>query len=33
VGNRSDSVQAGFFLHGNEVMRQKYPNGLPWEAK
>jgi hypothetical protein len=32
VGNRPDSVQAGFFLHGNEVMRQKYPGGLPWET-
>jgi len=31
VGNRSDSVQAEFFLHGNKVMRAAYPHGLPWE--
>lgn len=31
VGNRPDSVKAGFFLRGNEVMRRKYPGGLPWE--
>lgn len=30
VGNRSDSVQAEFFLRGNEVMKQKYNGELPW---
>ena len=30
VGNRSDSVRADFFLRGNEIMKQKYPQGLPW---
>lgn len=31
VGNRGDSVQAEFFIRGNEAMRKQYPNGLPWE--
>lgn len=31
VGNRPDSVRAGYFLRGNQVMRQAYPGGLPWE--
>jgi hypothetical protein len=30
VGNRPDSAQEKFFLKGNEVMRQRYPNGMPW---
>lgn len=29
VGNRNDSVQAEFFLRGNEVMKQKYKQ-FPW---
>jgi hypothetical protein len=31
VGNRPDSVNGQFFLRGNEVMRKRYPDGLPWE--
>jgi glycosyltransferase involved in cell wall biosynthesis len=31
VGNRSDSVQAKFFLTGNRIMRARYPQGMPWE--
>jgi hypothetical protein len=31
VGNRPDSVRAEFFLHGNQVMRNAYPQGMPWE--
>ena len=30
VGNRADSVQAGFFLQGNEVMRQRHDVMFPW---
>jgi glycosyltransferase involved in cell wall biosynthesis len=30
VASRQDSVQAGFFLQGNEVMKQKYNGNLPW---
>ena len=32
VYDRSDSVSAKFFHIGNEVMRKKYPAGLPWES-
>jgi hypothetical protein len=31
VGNRPDSVRATFFLRGNQAMRERYPQGLPWE--
>ncbi len=31
VGNRADSVRADFFLRGNQVMHNAYPEGLPWE--
>ena len=31
VGNQALSVRAEYFLHGNQVMRDLYPNGLPWE--
>ena len=30
VGNRADSVQAKFFLQGNEFMKQKYKDNFPW---
>lgn len=30
VGNRSDSVQAGFFQNGNKFMEQKYSGSFPW---
>lgn len=30
VGNRSDSVQSGFFLQGNEIMKQRYGESFPW---
>jgi hypothetical protein len=30
AGNRADSVQAKFFLQGNEIMKQKYNGDLPW---
>lgn len=29
VGNRADSVQAEFFLRGNDIMKQQYPV-FPW---
>ena len=30
VGNRADSVQAEFFLQGNQMMQQKYNGEFPW---
>lgn len=30
AGNRSDSVQAQFFLQGNQIMEQKYGGTFPW---
>lgn len=33
VGNRVDSVQAQFFIRGNEVMKQKYNGEYPWRKK
>ena len=30
VGNRADSVQAEFFLQGNQMMQQKYNGNFPW---
>ena len=33
AGNRADSVQAQFFLQGNELMNQKYNGVLPWRKK
>lgn len=32
AGNNPDSVQPNFFLDGNQRMRERYPDGLPWEA-
>ena len=31
VGNRANSVQGAYFLHGNEEMCKRYPDGMPWE--
>ena len=31
VGNTPGSVQWDFFQHGNAQMRERYPDGLPWE--
>ncbi len=31
IGSRSDSPIAGYFLRGNQLLRAKYPQGLPWE--
>lgn len=33
VGNRTDSVQAEFFIRGNEFMKQKYGDSFPWNSK
>ena len=33
VGNRSDSVQAGFFQNGNKFMEQKYDGTFPWRKE
>lgn len=33
VASRADSVQAGFFLNGNELMNKKYNGVLPWRKK
>ena len=33
VGNRPDSVKAEFFLQGNKIMEQRYPEGFPWRNK
>jgi glycosyltransferase involved in cell wall biosynthesis len=33
VGNRADSVQAEFFLKGNETMLQHYNGKLPWQLE
>lgn len=30
VGNRPDSVKAEFFLQGNQIMKNKYGEDLPW---
>jgi hypothetical protein len=30
VGNRKDSVQAEFFLQGNQIMSKKYEDKFPW---
>ena len=32
VGNEAGSVKIEYFQKGNALMRQRYPNGLPWEA-
>jgi glycosyltransferase involved in cell wall biosynthesis len=29
---KSTSVNPKFFLDGNRIMRERYPNGLPWET-
>jgi glycosyltransferase involved in cell wall biosynthesis len=33
AGNRADSVQAQFFLKGNEIMKQKINGEYPWRKK
>lgn len=33
VGNRVDSVQSEFFIRGNEFMKKKYGEKLPWTEK
>jgi len=33
VASRGDSVQAEFFLKGNEVMKKQYNGDLPWTKK
>jgi glycosyltransferase involved in cell wall biosynthesis len=33
VGNRSDSVQAGFFENGNKYMQQKHNGVFPWRKE
>jgi glycosyltransferase involved in cell wall biosynthesis len=33
AGNRADSVQAHFFMRGNEIMNQKYNGDFPWRKK
>ena len=33
AGNRADSVQAKFFIEGNELMKQKYNGEFPWRKK
>jgi glycosyltransferase involved in cell wall biosynthesis len=33
VGNRSDSVQSGFFENGNKYMHQKYGGIFPWRKE
>ena len=33
VASRADSVQAGFFLNGNDLMNKKYNGVLPWRKK
>ena len=30
AGNRSHSVQPKYFLKGNAIMRDRYPDGFPW---
>jgi hypothetical protein len=30
AGNRPDSVKVDFFLRGNQAMRHRYPQGMPW---
>jgi hypothetical protein len=32
VGMRPDSVQAKYFLRGNEQARKKYGESMPWRA-
>lgn len=33
VGNTPNSVQHEFFIGGNKVMRDRYPDGLPWKVQ
>jgi hypothetical protein len=33
VASRGDSVQAEFFLKGNEMMSKQYNGDLPWTKK
>lgn len=33
VGNSPLSVQPEFFENGNRVMRERYPDGLPWKVQ
>lgn len=32
VASTPQSVKGEFFLYGNQVMREHYPQGLPWES-
>lgn len=32
AGSRWESASVDYFLHGNEVMRQRHPGGFPWAA-
>lgn len=32
AGNNPNSAQPNFFLEGNRRMRERYPDGLPWES-
>jgi glycosyltransferase involved in cell wall biosynthesis len=32
VGNTENSVKKEFFENGNRVMRDRYPDGLPWKS-
>jgi glycosyltransferase involved in cell wall biosynthesis len=33
VGSRADSVQAEFFINGNQKMKEAYKDNLPWKKK
>jgi glycosyltransferase involved in cell wall biosynthesis len=33
VGNTQNSVQPEFFANGNRIMRDRYPDGLPWKVQ
>jgi len=33
VGNTPNSVQHEFFIGGNKVMRERFPDGLPWKVQ
>ena len=33
VGNTENSVKKEFFENGNRIMRDRYPDGLPWKVQ
>jgi glycosyltransferase involved in cell wall biosynthesis len=33
VGNTQNSVQPEFFANGNRIMRDRFPDGLPWKVQ